>query len=148
MRAIVGAVVMASVLVLYLWLAAYQGYVMITTGIPVAVVMGVALIVLPVVGAWALWREIAFGFNSTRLVRIIESEGALPGQKLPQRPSGKPLRVDADKAFPEYAAAAEAEPENWRVWCRLGLAYDASGDRKRARAAIRNAISLNKTNPA
>lgn len=56
---------MAVLLALYLWAAAYQGVVMISTGVPVAIVMGVALIVLPVVGAWALWREISFGINST-----------------------------------------------------------------------------------
>lgn len=133
---------MAAVLALYLWVAAYQGYIMISTGVPVAIVMGVALIVLPIVGAWALWREIAFGINSTRLVNILDSEGSLPGDDLPQRPSGRPIRADADQEFPTYATAVEAAPESWRAWCRLGLAYDASGDRKRARAAIRKAISL------
>lgn len=133
---------MAAVLALYLWVAAYQGYIMISTGVPVAIVMGVALIVLPVVGAWALWREIAFGINSTRLVNILDSEGSLPGDDLPQRPSGRPFRTDADQEFPTYATAVEVAPESWRAWCRLGLAYDASGDRKRARAAIRKAISL------
>ena len=36
----------------------------------------------------------------------------------------------------------EAAPEDWRAWFRLGLAYDASGDRRRARKAIIRAISL------
>ncbi len=139
---------MAALLALYLWAAAYQGVVMIGTGVPVAIVMGIALIVLPVVGAWALWREIAFGINSTKLVNILESEGSLPGDDLPHRPSGKPVRADADKEFPVYAAAVDAQPESWRAWCRLGLAYDASGDRKRARTASRKAIALHKSNPA
>jgi hypothetical protein len=110
-------------------------------------VMGAALIVLPIVGAWALWREIAFGMYSTKLVNVLESEGALPGDDLPHRPSGRPIRADADKEFPAYAAAVDAAPKSWRAWCRLGLAYDASGDRKRARAAIRSAIALHKANP-
>ncbi|MEY4532720.1 MAG: hypothetical protein RI926_489 [Actinomycetota bacterium] len=148
MRAILGALLMAAVLALYLWVAAYQGYIMITTGIPVAIVMGVALIVLPVVGAWALWREIAFGIYSTKLVNILDSEGSLPGDDLPHRPSGRPIRADADKEFPAYAAAVEVAPASWRAWCRLGLAYDASGDRRRARAAIRTAIALHKSHPA
>ena len=139
---------MAVLLALYLWAAAFQGVVMIGTGVPVAIVMGIALIVLPVVGAWALWREIAFGINSTKLVNILEAEGSLPGDDLPHRPSGKPIRSDADKEFPLYAAAVDAEPESWRAWCRLGLAYDASGDRKRARSAIRTAIAFYKANPA
>lgn len=138
---------MAALLALYLWAAAYQGVVMMATGVPVAIAMGIALIVLPVVGAWALWREIAFGISSTKLVNILEAEGSLPGDDLPHRPSGKPIRSDADKEFPHYAIAVEAEPESWRAWCRLGLAYDASGDRKRARSAIRQAIALHKTAP-
>jgi hypothetical protein len=147
MRAVLGALLMAVLLALYLWAAAYQGVVMISTGIPVAMVMGVALIVLPIVGAWALWREITFGMYSTKLVNVLESEGALPGDDLPHRPSGRPIRADADSEFPTYAAAVDAAPESWRAWCRLGLAYDASGDRKRARAAIRSAIALHKANP-
>jgi tetratricopeptide (TPR) repeat protein len=110
--------------------------------------MGCALIVLPVVGAWGLWRELAFGFTTSKLVKILQSEGSLPGENLPHRPSGRPLREDADKEFPRYAAAVEKNPESWRAWFELGMAYDASGDRKRARHAIRTAISLHKANPA
>lgn len=139
---------MAALLALYLWAALYQGIIMITTGVPVAVVMGCALIVLPVVGAWGLWRELAFGFTTSKLVKILQSEGSLPGENLPHRPSGRPLREDADKEFPRYAAAVEKNPESWRAWFELGMAYDASGDRKRARHAIRTAISLHKVNPA
>jgi len=36
----------------------------------------------------------------------------------------------------------EAHPDDWRAWYRLGLAYDASGDRRRARGAVRQAIQL------
>ena len=35
-----------------------------------------------------------------------------------------------------------ASPDDWRAWYRLGLAYDASGDRRRAREAVRRAITL------
>ncbi|AXE54274.1 hypothetical protein AURUGA1_00567 [Aurantimicrobium sp. MWH-Uga1] len=139
---------MAALLVLYLWAAFYQGIILISTGVPVAVVMGYALIVLPLVGAWGLWRELAFGFTTSKLVKILQAEGALPGEEIRHRPSGRPLREDADKEFPRYAAAVEKDPESWRAWFELGMAYDASGDRKRARHAIRTAISLHKANPA
>jgi Flp pilus assembly protein TadD len=39
-------------------------------------------------------------------------------------------------------AQAEAAPEDWRSWYRLALAYDAAGDRTRARAAARHALAL------
>jgi cytochrome c-type biogenesis protein CcmH/NrfG len=32
--------------------------------------------------------------------------------------------------------------DNWELWFRLGECYDASGDRKLARKAIRKAIKL------
>ena len=34
--------------------------------------------------------------------------------------------------------------DSWRAWLRLGLAYDASADRKRARWATREAIKLSR----
>jgi len=46
--------------------------------------------------------------------------------------------------FPEFAAALQANPESWQAWLRLGLAYDACGDRRRARWAVRRAIALAK----
>lgn len=146
-RALLSALLMAALLGLYLWAALYQGIVMISTGVPVAIVMGVALIVLPLAGGWGLWRELAFGAASTKLGKQLEAEG-LAEENLPHRPSGRPIREDADKAFPRFAEEVELNPESWRAWFRLGVAYDASGDRKRARAAIRQAIALNKTNPA
>jgi tetratricopeptide (TPR) repeat protein len=147
-RALLSALLMAALLGLYLWAALYQGIVMISTGVPVAIAMGVALIVLPLAGGWGLWRELSFGFASTRLGKQLEAEGLAEEENLPHRPSGRPIRADADQAFPRYAEEVEQNPDSWRSWFRLGVAYDASGDRKRARAAIRKAIALNKANPA
>ncbi len=136
-----GAVVMAVLLVLYLALVGWRAVQFVLTGEPVAVAMGVALIVLPIVAVWAIWREFAFGIRSQRLVERLESEGALD-LGIPVRPSGRPERSEADAAFPEFRAAVESEPGSWRAWLRLGLAYDAAGDRRRARRAVRRAIEL------
>ncbi|WP_353828998.1 hypothetical protein [Agromyces sp. SYSU T0242] len=136
-----GAVVMAVLLGLYVVLVGWRAVQFVLTGEPVAVAMGVALIVLPLIAAWAIWREFAFGARSQRLVRRLDAEGGLD-LGLPVRPSGRPERAAADAAFPEFRAAVEAEPESWRAWLRLGLAYDAAGDRRRARGAVRRAIEL------
>ncbi|KGJ76467.1 hypothetical protein GY21_09190 [Cryobacterium roopkundense] len=133
---------MSLLLVLYLVLMGWRAVLFIQSGEPVGIVIGVALLVLPLIGFWALIREITFGIRSERLVRLLEAQGGLPVDDLPRRPSGRPFREAADAEFPVYQAEADAEPENWRVWLRLGLAYDASGDRKRARGAIRRAITL------
>ncbi|KZE92666.1 MULTISPECIES: tetratricopeptide repeat protein [unclassified Agromyces] len=136
-----GAVVMAVLLGVYLVLVGWRAVQFVQTGEPVAVVMGVALIVLPVLAAWAIWRELQFGARSQRLVRQLEAEGALD-LGMPLRPSGRPERAAADDAFPAFRSAVEAEPDSWRAWLRLGLAYDAAGDRRRARRAVRRAIEL------
>ncbi|WP_158868030.1 tetratricopeptide repeat protein [Leifsonia sp. AG29] len=133
---------MALLLVVYLVLALQRAVLLIVTGQPVGIAMGVALLVLPVIAGWAIGRELLFGARTEKLVRILEAEGGLPVEDLPTRASGRPLRDAADAQFPEYKAEVEAAPGSWRAWFRLGLAYDASGDRRRARAALRQAIRL------
>ena len=109
---------------------------------PVAKAMGLAYLVLPVVGAWALIRELMFGARTERMARILEEEGGLPPDNLPRTPAGRIVREAADAEFVKYQREAEAAPGDWRVWFRLSCAYDAAGDRRRARAAMRDAVGL------
>lgn len=136
-----GAILMAVLLALYVVLVGWRAVQFMATGEPVAVGIGLALIVLPVIAAWALWREISFGLRSQALMRRLEDEGGLE-LEIPVKPSGRPERSAADAAFPAFRDAAEAAPDSWRAWLRLGLAYDAAGDRRRARGAVRRAITL------
>ncbi|MBG6239831.1 cytochrome c-type biogenesis protein CcmH/NrfG [Mycetocola sp. CAN_C7] len=138
----IGVAVMAVLLVLYLVLVGDRAVKFLLTGEPVAIAIGVALIVLPLIGAWALARELFFGMRAEKLGRILESENALPAEEIPVSPSGRPDRDAVDAVFPHYRAAVEAAPNDWRPWYRLGLAYDGAGDRRRARQAIREAIRL------
>jgi cytochrome c-type biogenesis protein CcmH/NrfG len=138
----VAAILMAVLLLIYLVLVFQRAVLFIETGQPIAIAMGVVLFVLPVIAAWAIGRELLFGARTEKLVRILDGEGGLPVDDLPHRASGRPIRDAADKEFPQYKADVEAEPGSWRAWFRLGLAYDASGDRRRARAALRESIRL------
>lgn len=138
----IGAIVMAALLGLYLVFAVYYAFVLFGTGDPVAIGLGVALLVLPVLGAGFIVAEIVFGVRSERLARRLESEGALPHEEVPIAASGRIDRAAADELFPSYRAAVEADPDDWRAWFRLALAYDAAGDRRRARWATRQAIGL------
>ena len=142
MRNRLAAILMALLLLVYLVLVTQRAVLLILTGEPIGIVMGVALFVLPVIAAWAIGRELLFGARTERLVRQLETEGNLPVEDLPTRASGRPLRAAADEQFPQYKAEVEAQPSSWRAWFRLGLAYDASGDRRRAREALRQAIRL------
>ncbi|MGW9020009.1 hypothetical protein ACWGOE_00840 [Leucobacter chromiiresistens] len=140
-RAIVGVAIMSAVLVLYFVFVGIRAVALLGSGDLIAILMGVAMLVLPLIGAWALLREIMFGSQATRLADRLEAEGALPEEPVSARPSGRPDRADADAAFPKYRDEVEAQPESWRAWMRLGIVYDACGDRKRARGAIRHAIA-------
>jgi len=142
MKGRVAVVLMALLLVFYLALVGWRAVLFLLSGELVGIVIGAALIVLPVIGAWALTRELLFGFSSGRLVGLLGDEGELPVEELPTRPSGRPFREAADAEFPKFQAEVDAAPEDWRAWFRLGLAYDASGDRRRARRSIRTAIAL------
>ncbi len=144
MTARVGVAVMAALLALYIVLVAQRAWLLLGSGQPIGIAMGVALVVLPVIAGWALWRELAFGLGSQRLARRLEAEHELPTDEVDVRPSGRPDRAQADALFPAYRDDVEAHPDDWRAWFRLGLAYDGAGDRSRARGAIRKAITLEK----
>lgn len=134
------ALFMAALLALYLIASIILAIGYLSSGQAIGVVMGVALISLPLLGFWALWRELRFGWQSERLIRTLESDGLL--LELPAAANGPDARQLADAAFPALQEAVITEPENWRAWLRLSLGYDAAGDRKRARAAARRAIEL------
>ena len=147
MKGRIGAGVMAILLAFYLVLVGWRAVLFLQSGEPVGVAIGIALLVLPVIGVWALVLELTFGIRSARLVRLLEASGELPVETLPIRASGRPVRDAADADFPQYRDAVDAAPKDWKAWFRLGLAYDAAGDRKRARGAIRTAITLERTAP-
>ncbi|GAB2840012.1 hypothetical protein ACFQ0P_00310 [Microbacterium insulae] len=147
MSARIGVAVMAVLLGLYIVLVAQRAWLLLISGDPIGVAMGVALVVLPVIAAWALGRELWFGVRAEQLGRRLAAEGALPSEEITVRPSGRAVRAEADALFPAYRADVEANPEDWRAWYRLGLAYDASGDRRRAREAVRRAIRLERAGP-
>ncbi|MFB2598596.1 hypothetical protein ACEXQE_12430 [Herbiconiux sp. P17] len=141
------ALLMAVLLAVYIVLVGVRAVQFVLTGVPIAVAIGVVLIILPIVGAWALVRELMFGMRTQQLVEQLEREGELPVDDLPKKASGRPLRAAADEEFPVYRDAVEADETDWRAWFRLGLAYDASGDRRRARGALRTAIALERKTP-
>lgn len=142
MRARSTALLLSAVLLFYLVTLGWRGVALIGQGAPVAVALGLGILVLPVLGAWALWRELWFGRRTEQLARDLEARGLLPEDTLPRRPSGRPDRAAADAWFEQFRAETEADPDRWESWFRLSCAYDAAGDRKRARATMRHAIAL------
>jgi cytochrome c-type biogenesis protein CcmH/NrfG len=134
--------VLVLVLVFYAGLIGFKGVALLGSGSRVGQVLGLALLVLPLLGLVLVWREIEFGRRTAELAHALDEEGGLPVDDLPRRPSGRVDRAAADDLFAQMRASTEASPEDWRTWFRLALAYDAAGDRTRARQAARHAITL------
>jgi cytochrome c-type biogenesis protein CcmH/NrfG len=138
---------MAALLALYLLFAVYYGLLLIASGDAIGVAIGIALLVLPAIAAAAMVGEFVFAFRAERLARRLEAADALPDEQLPLTASGRVERAAADEVFPRYQEEVERNPDDWRAWFRLALAYDASGDRRRARWATRRAIRLSRETP-
>jgi cytochrome c-type biogenesis protein CcmH/NrfG len=110
--------------------------------------LGLAVLVLPLIGIWVVVAELRFGAASQRLAERLELPGEQgePGKpaelgEMPRSHSGPVDRATADAWFDQQRAIVEQAPEDWRRWFRLAQAYDLAGDRKRAREALRTAIS-------
>ena len=143
-RPMIAALFMALLLVVYLAFTANYAWILIRDDSALANAMGYALGILPLLGAWGLITELIFARRSAALTMELERAGLLPGEELPSLTSGRPDREAAEAAFPAFKAEAEGNPDSWQSWLRLGLAYDACGDRRRARWAVRTAIALSR----
>lgn len=142
MRARNVVVALVVLLAMYLTLVGYQALLLIRAGGLIPVTLGLAILVLPLIGVYVVWREIQFGAATTKLSAELADDGRWPTEELPVRPSGRPERFAADALFVQRQAEVEAAPGDWAAWYRLGMAYEDAGDRKRARAALRYAIDL------
>ncbi|QNN52216.1 hypothetical protein [Nocardioides mesophilus] len=133
---------MLLALVVYGVLIGFKGVLLLGSGSVVGVLLGLAVLVVPLLGVFVVFRELQFGQRCAVLAEELRAEGALPVDDLPRRPSGRVDRAAADAHFARMRARTEAAPDDWRSWFRLALAYDAAGDRTRGRAAARRALEL------
>ena len=138
----IGAIVMSALLVMYVALLSNTAIILLSTPAFIAKAMGALLCAFPILGAWLIFAELRFGLRLEKLQRRVKAENAWPHFDFELRPSGRPVRASADAVFVQYSEIARQKPEDWHNWFNLGLAYDAAGDRRRARAAMRKAIAL------
>ena len=136
------AALTVALLGLYLLFTAQRGVVLIASGNIAGILLGAGLLLLPAVGAWALVREVIFGARIQRMAQELDAQGKLPEDTLPRSPSGRVDREAASVELEKFADVLEANPDSWEAWFNLSCMYDVCGERKRARAAMRNAISL------
>jgi cytochrome c-type biogenesis protein CcmH/NrfG len=134
---------MCAALLVYLALLGRTAVLMIASGRAVAIVLGVALLILPAIGLWAMLATLRAGFAHQRLARLVAQDGMeLDVSALPRRPSGRIERDAADALFDTVRAELDGDPHDWRRWYRLARAYDYAGDRGRAREAMKKAVKL------
>ncbi len=134
---------MGAALLVYFVVLGRTGIALIRTGGPTAIALGVGVLILPLVGAWAMVATLRAGFAHQRLARLAAERGMeLDVTGLPRMPSGRIPREAADALFATVRAELEADPDNWLRWYRLARAYDYAGDRRRARETLRTAVAM------
>ncbi len=147
MRAKITYLVTAAVLVFYFVLVGSRGVMLIQSGTPVTVSFGIAVLILPVIGLWFLWKNTQFVRRANQLAAELDAEGGLPVDELKRTPSGRIDRDSADEVFAKRKAETEAAPDDWRTWFRLAVAYHDARDTARARKAMQRAIALHDGKP-
>jgi hypothetical protein len=139
---VAGAVAVTVLLAIYLGVVVSRGVALVRTGEPVAVVLGLAVLVLPLLVLWLVAREWILAGRVQRMADELAAAGALPADDLPRSPGGRIDRAAARDAFESARAEVEQDPDDWARWYRLAFAYDAAGDRRRAREALRRAARM------
>lgn len=134
---------MCAALLVYILLLGRTALLMIGSGRSVAIALGVALLILPAIGLWAMIATLRAGLAHQKLARLVAEDGMeLDVSALPRRPSGRIERDAADALFADVRTELDSDPDNWRRWYRLARAYDYAGDRTRAREAMKKAVEL------
>src|SRR5690606_33446564 len=109
----IGVAAIGLCLILYFVLTGQRAFLFLISGEPVGVAMGAALIVLPLIGVWALVREIQFGVQAERLGAQLDAEGGMPVAETELTPSGRLAKADAAPLLQRYAAEVESAADDW-----------------------------------
>ena len=116
---------------------------LIGSGRAATVGLGLAVLIMPAIGLWAMVATLRAGFAHQRLADLIASDGMeLDTSALPRRRSGRIERDAADALFAAVRTEVDTDPDDWRAWYRLARAYDYAGDRRRAREAMGTAVRI------
>jgi hypothetical protein len=142
MRAKITYFITAAVLVVYFVLVGSRGVLLIRHGTLLTVTFGMAVLILPVIGIWFLWKNTQFVSKANKLAAKLEAEGGLPVDELVRTAAGRIDRDSADAVFAKRRAETKDAPDDWRSWFRLAVAYHDARDTPRARKAMQRAIAL------
>lgn len=136
-----GAYVVVSATLVVAGYLLWRAWDLFSTGKPAGILLGLAVILLVVVGGLLVQGEVRLAAASQRLGERLFAEGFIEDD-LPLTPSGRVNRDAADALFDKRKAQVEATPDDWRAWFLLATAYDAARDPRRGRQAMRCAVVL------
>lgn len=141
-REVVVPVLLMGVLGIFLWAVVGRLLALAATGEPALVGLACAAAILVGLIVYALVREWRLALIVATMGRDLAQRGLLPVDDLPRSPGGRLDRVAATEHFDRARHAVDASPHMWEAWYNLAFAYDAAGDRRRARATLRRAAAL------
>ena len=144
-KGLLGAIAVTFLLALYIWQIAGRASALVATGEPLAIGIGLGVLVIPVLAVGLIAREWHLGMTVQRMADELAAQRALPLDDLPRSPGGRIDRAAADEAFGAARRTVEGSPDSWPAWYHLAFAYDAARDRKRARSSLRTAAKLYRT---
>lgn len=113
---------------------------MLQDGQPIAVTMGLAILVFPLLAIATLFFELRFGLRLSKLEKLFTQSGMQVPEYL-LKPSGRAEAESGRQIFQQIKSQLENDESNFLIWYLLADSYDKLGDRKRARSAARQAIS-------
>lgn len=140
--ALIGAVAVTALLALYAVNLGTKAWHLITSGEPAGIGLGLAVGVLPLLVVGLIAREWIFAARVQKLADDLAARGELAVDDLPRSPGG---RIDKEAAIAHFdlaKAQVQADEHSAAAWYRLAFSYEAAGDKKRARAALRQAVKL------
>ncbi len=112
-------IIFVAALVAYVVIAGTQTYSLISRRSVGLIALGFAILLIPIFFIWLLWRELRFASGVSEMADS--------------------LAAGCESADGELG---QPDPHDWRSWFRLASSFDAEGDRKRSRAAMRHALTL------
>ena len=139
-RAFLAAAATSSIVALYFALVAGRALVFISPR-PARKGLGIALLVIPLIGAWWLFHEWRLGAAVQGMADALEREGRLPVFEGEGCSRTRHVR-SARRAFEIARREVELQPDDWAAWFHVAFAYDAAGDRTMARKSFRHAATL------
>lgn len=113
------ALIMAGAFAVYAFFVAWRGWDLIGSGEPVAVGLGLAVLILPVVAGILVWREVRFGLRVQQM--------------------GEQIEFEDERTLEQRIEDATANPDDWVTWYWVGVGYMEAGDKKQARLALDHA---------